>query len=225
MFGKKWRTGLLLASLGAFTIGTANAAMIMGTAGEQDHNNGDTLTTGDFDVAGGGEAAPFNAFIGSDISAGGASANFGINYLATSDPILSASIMLGLYDHDSAASGNQIVLFTVDGFDFTVDLSALAEASGGAQGEANVYTVSLSGAGLFTALSDGSANVVVSVGGPGLGLFGETAGNGFGVDFAKITIETDDGGGGPGPVIPEPTTVLLLGTGIAGLLWRQRRHA
>ena len=137
------------------------------------------------------------------------------NYGPIIDPILSATITIGIADHDSAASGSQLGLFTLDGNSLTMALNALFEASGGADTEYNVYSLALPGS-IFADLADGSMTAQLNLTGPGLvtPLFPlpgpnppiESAGNGAFLIFSTLKIET-----GVAPVA-EPGTLLLLST-------------
>ena len=90
-----------------------------------------------------------------------------VTYAALTDPVVSASLTLGIYDHDSSASGSQLALFTVDGNDLTATLDTQFEAGGGSLDlEYNVYSVDLTG--LFGDLTDGMVSVVLNLDGPGL---------------------------------------------------------
>jgi hypothetical protein len=95
-----------------------------------------------------GQDAPFNASCGADVVAnpGNCSANWLFSYGALADPILSASLTLGIVDHDSDAGGSQLGSFSLDTFsDLTALLDAEFEATGGGDGMYNVYTIDLAG--------------------------------------------------------------------------------
>lgn len=127
----------------------------------------------------------------------------------------------GLYDRDDAGlqffdlTGN--VTTGVRGFDFTVGLGRSA-------GNIEVF---FDGASLFVALDDaGQAVPVANI----LNFFEDD--NLFGkgesfvgsVDFIRIHDDSSTFGTEP-PTIPEPTTILLLGVGLAGLgVVRKRLH-
>ena len=134
----------------------ANAAVTTQMLGDADFTNGQSVPTATFTGASAGDPAPFNQFIGSDVAGPNFSASFTFNYGAIVGPITSATIQLGLYEGDSAASGNQVASFTVDGVDITALLNTALEATPGATGQEIYYTVSLPGA-TFAALADGSA--------------------------------------------------------------------
>lgn len=180
------------------------------------------LTT--FTGAAAGDPAPFNEFIGLDTSAG---PNFSANWTFNAyggpvvDPILSATIQIGLYDGDSVANGDQVASFTVDGVDLTAALNAVLEATPSQTGTEVHYTVSLSAAALAELL-DGSATVSLTLQGPGFGVLGDLPNNGAGVDFSILSITTDTGTNPPPTGIPEPGSATLAVLGL-GLLARRRR--
>ena len=175
-----------------------------------------------------GQPAPFDGGLGSDVFEN-ASGTWTHSYGALGDPIVSAMLRIGLVDHDSAASGDQVALFTVDGVDLTAALNALLNGSGGGNGEYNVYSVDLGS--LAGSLADGSESVVLTLQGAGLGqcfdflcpdpnnpTVEETGSNGAHYIFAALRIETRDTQG-----VPEPGTLGLLGLGLGVLALRRRR--
>jgi hypothetical protein len=184
------------------------------TLGDQDFADGATPVTGDFLTAGGGEPAPFNGvFIGSDVGGPNFSTSWAFSYGAIADTITGGSLSFGIYDHESAASGNQVASFTVNGVDLTGALNTLFEAHGGASREDNVYTLTLP-ASTFAGLASGTVNVSLALAGPGLGLFGETTFNGAALDFSTLDIAT---------AVPEPLSSTLLLIGVPAVLAAARR--
>jgi hypothetical protein len=118
-----------------FALGLALAGAIPATAatitlGDQDFADGTLLPggTAQFLAPQGGEPAPIGQFLGSDVSSTSFSASWIFNLGA--GPVTSASITFGIADHDSAAPGNQLLSFSVDGVDLTATLDALFEAPG-----------------------------------------------------------------------------------------------
>lgn len=204
------KTIAALALLAGSQVALANTIV---TLGDQDFVDGATPTTGDFLTAGGGEPAPFNGvFVGSD-SGSNFSASWAFSYGAIADTIIGGSLSFGIYDHESAASGNQVASFTVNGVDFTGALNTLFESHGGASREDNVYTLTLPSS-TFAGLASGTVNVSLSLAGPGLGLFGETTFNGAALDFSTLDIAT---------AVPEPLTSTLLLLGVPAVLAAARR--
>jgi len=183
------------------------------TLGDQDFLDGATPTTGAFLTAGAGEPVPFDGvFSGSDTGSN-FSASWTFSYGAIADTITGGSLILGIYEHESDASGNQVASFTVNGVDLTGALNTLFESHGGASREDNVYTLALP-ASTFAGLASGTVNVSLSLAGPGLGLFGETAFNGAALDFSTLDIAT---------AVPEPLTSTLLLLGVPAVFAAARR--
>jgi len=184
------------------------------TLGDQDFADGATPATLPFQTAGAGEPAPFNGVvIGSDISGPNFSASWTFSYGAIVDTITGGSLILGIYEHDSIAPGNQVASFTVNGVDLTGALNTLFEAHGGASRENNVYTLTLP-ASTFAGLASGTVNVSLSLASPGWGLFDKTDFNGAGLDFSTLDIAT---------AVPEPLTSTLLLLGVPAVFAAARR--
>ena len=201
---------VLLALLAGSQFALANTIV---TVGEQDFADGSTMNTGPFLAAGAGEPAPFDGvFVGSDVSGPNFSASWTFSYGALAS-VTGGSLTLGIYDHESAATGNQVASFTVNGIDLTSALNIQFESHGGGSKEDNIYTLTLP-ATTFSALGSGTVNISLSLAGPGLGLFGETPFNGAGLDFSTLDIAT---------AVPEPLTSTLLLIGIPAILVAARR--
>lgn len=180
----------------------------------------------------GGQTPPFDQSCGSDLF-GNCSAAWSFSYGAIADPISSASLTLGIVDHDSAASGSQLSLYTLDGNSLTAALDAQFEAVGdGLDGMYNVYTIDL--VGLFANLTDGSALISLALALPGLQtctlpfacpgetlpFVSETATNGANLIFSTLTIETQDI---TIPPVPIPAAAPLFLSAIAAFgLYRRR---
>ena len=200
-------------------MGQTEAASVIRTLGDQDFADGATVTSGALLAASAGEPFPFNGpFIGSDAGGPNFSASWTFTYGLLPFAIQTASITLGITDHDSAAAGSQLASFTVDGNNLTSLLDALFEASQAPSGRYHVYTVAIP-ASAFPALADGSATFSLTLQGPGLGILGPTQFNGAGLDFSTIILT---------PILtPEPAGSILLLAGLAGLIgyvrWRWRR--
>lgn len=211
------RKCLSLRTLAAFALLAGSqfalAATVV-TLGDQDFADGATPTTGAFLTAGTGEPAPFDGvFNGSDVSGPNFSASWTFSYGAIADTITGGSLIFGIYDHESAASGNQVASFTVNGIDLTGALNTLFESHGGGSRENSVYTLALP-VSTFAGLASGTFNVSLSLAAPGLGLFGETPFNGAALDFSTLDIAT---------AVPEPLTSTLLLFGIPAVFAAARR--
>jgi hypothetical protein len=165
------------------------------------------------------QPAPFNAFCGSDTVANDScSASWTFTYMVPAgDDITSATLSLGIYDIDSAATGNQIASFTLDGTD---DLTSLLNASseglnsgaGAPNNQYNILMITIPTADL-AALDGGSATFALALQGPGLGTLGNTPSNGAGLDFSTLDMEAESGE--TPPPVPEPPSWML---GLTGLL-------
>lgn len=218
---KKWlcsRIIVLFALLAGPHIAFANTIV---TLGQQDFADGSTPTTGDFLTAGAGEPAPFNGvFIGSDTTGPNFSASWTFSYGAIVN-VTGGNLVLGIYDHESAATGNQVASFTLNGIDLTNALNTLFESHGGGRSEDNVYTLALP-AGTFADLASGAVTFALSLQGPGLGLFGETPFNGAALDFSTLNISTQQN---PPQPVPEPMTLTLILIGFLAWAGVRRRMA
>jgi hypothetical protein len=151
------------------------------------------------------------------------------------DPILSATLTFGIADHDSAASGDQVSLFSIDGNNNTTLLNSLFNAAGeGTQtnlgSQYDVYSIDLLSMGLGGSLLDGILDVqltlqpnslVFNLFGPDLGLQESNVGNGAFLIFSTLDVETDTGGG----VIPEQQALVVWSMlGVMGLVYVGRRR-
>ena len=219
---------VLAMALGAPAL--AGAAIINDTEGNASpgFNDGDTPTLLDLLAAQGGQPAPFDAGIGNELIG----PNFGAAWMHTSfgpitDPIVSATMSIGIADHDSAAGGDQVASFLVDGADGTGLLNGLFNGTGGGDNEYNVYSfdvLALIGA---PALADGTVNVSLALQPPGLQtniLFGGVSDTDFNAAFlifSSLEIVTQDQTGPPVPA-PAPATLALLALGLLGLGARRR---
>ena len=216
---------LLIGGLALSSVG--HAAIITTSLGNTSpgFNDGDTPTTPQVGSAQGGQPVPFDQGYGTDgLFGGNFDQSWTHTFAAITDPILSASLTIGIVDHDSSATGSQLGLFALDGNELTSDLDALFEAGGGSLDlEYNVYTIDL--AALIADLADGSVSVALRLAGPGLvtplfpnpGPPQETTTNGANLIFSTLTIETRDG-----QPVPDPATLSLALLAFGPLLWRRR---
>lgn len=208
----------LVASL--FSLGLllpqANAALITDTEG-----NGPGVTGfADGDLLG---FPQFGMFPAPEIGAGTNGADPTEDFSRTwshvfgpiADPILSAQLTLGIYDHDSASPDSQLASLMLDGNDFTTTLDGLFEGHGGANSEYNVYSFDLSS--IIASLTDGNLLAALDLKGPveSPGLLPTFPNqidpfNGATLIFSSLEITTQDGGGNQ---IPEPGALWLLSLG------------
>lgn len=166
----------------------------------------------------------FTGFCGEDTTAN-CDKSWTFNYvIPAGESIVSAFLSVGLWDLDSNQPGNQVALYQVNGGDvLTGSMNTAAEALHGGTGAADieydVFTFSLAN---FGALSGGSATAHMTWQGLGGGPFGQTAFNGGAILFSTLNITTL--GSTPPPPVPEPTSLLLMATGLgAGVHSRVRQ--
>ena len=230
----RFLTTAFLLALGG--IQAAAAATITSTLGNPTPGYGDGDSPLPFALNQTGPAPVFDRSIGNDVLQDDTfSATWTHSYGAIADPILGASITIGIWDHDSAAEGSQLAGFSIDTTDVTSALNVLFEQPGhGLDGMYNEYTVTL-GAATFADLSDGSAILSLALLSPGLTTctlaflcpeepvvpaLVETIGNGAALIFSTLTIETQEISP---PAIPIPAAAPLFATALALFgLYRRR---
>lgn len=211
-------TLLFGAALAIFLIGSQplwSQTPINVQIGTQHFTNGqNSIGTFTFDTAVAGQPAPFNTFCGSDLTAN-CSATWTFHYTVPAGfSVGSATFDLGIYDIDSAAPGNQVASFTLDGTNnLTGLLNIAANGLDGGTGAPNlqydVLAISIPSAD-FSALLSGTATFALTLQGPGLAVptilnpTGQTARNGAGLDFSSLDITPT----------PEPVSWLLFLTGV-----------
>lgn len=233
---KIWFSALALFAATAFpSVALASSIVVSvgNTAPTDPFNGGAPLVSGNTygsAVISSNFVAPFfTDFCGADAGATPANCDksWTFNYVIPGgETITAASLTVGLWDFDSTQAGNQGSLYQVNGGDvLTGSLNTAAEALHGGTGavntEYNVFTFSLAN---FGALSGGSATVHLTFSGPGGGLFGPTDFNGGAILFSTLNITTQGSTPPPNNPVPEPTTLVLLATGIgAGLRSRIKK--
>ena len=208
--------GLLLTLAVCLAI-PAKADTVTSNLGTQNFTAGTKVTTGAFLTAVAAQPAPFNAFCGSD-TASNCSANWTFNYVVPSgDTVTGATLSLGILDLDSAAAGNQIASFTLNGVDdLTSTINTVANALDGGTGSPNsfyeVLTIIIPGADLAD-LGGTSATFALQSSQPGLGILGATSFNGVGLDFSTLSLTVTAGTTNP-PPMPEPSSLALCLAGV-----------
>jgi hypothetical protein len=182
--------------------------------GTEHFANGTPITTLAYITAVSGQPAPFGAFCGSDISSNCAATwTFSGYTVPAGDTLISATLTLGIYDIDSAAPGDQVASFTLNGTDpLTTQLNAASEGLDGGTGAPNseydVLTITIPGSD-FAALASGTATFALTLQGPGLGKLGTTNDNGAGLDFSSLNMEAMS----PMSPTPELSSWMLFLTG------------
>jgi hypothetical protein len=209
---RKWSSIIVVFAMGLLGSVSSAKADTVATIGTQHFTDGTKITTGAFNTAVAGQQAPFNIFCGSDISSN-CFASWTFTYLLPGgDTITGATLTLGIYDIDSAAAGNQVGVFTLNGGDLTSQMNAVSEAANSANSFYNVLSLTIPST-FFADLQGGSATFALTLSGPGLGILGTTLDNGAGLDFSSLDIASQPS---TGPT-PELSTGLLLCTGLLGL--------
>lgn len=209
--------GILMFFVGALSPTKAQVPIDVSIGAPPSFGDDTKQTASAYSTAVTGQPAPFNAtptICGSD-TASNCSASWVFNYTVPSgDTIVAATLTLGIWDIDSAASGNQVASYSLDGSDdLTSLLNSASEGLNGGTGSANSYynvlTITIPSS-YFTDLNSGAATIALALQGPGLGVLGTTTDNGAGLVYSSLDMEAM---GAMGPT-PEPSTYLLL---LAGL--------
>ena len=211
--------GLVLAAA-LYSAVPAKADTVSANIGTQNFTSGTKITTVGFLAATLLQPAPFNGFCGTDIL-GNCSASWTFNYaVPVGDTITGATLSLGIYDLDSAAAGNQIASFTLNGVDdLTTTINTVSEALDGTGSPNSFYdvlTIVIPGADLVD-LAGGSATFSLKTQAPGLGILGNTLFNGVGLDFSSLSLTVTPGTTTPPPPMPEPSSLALCLAGVAAV--------
>jgi hypothetical protein len=165
-----------------------------------------------------GQPAPFDQGYGHSLFGPHFSGDWMFNYAAITETILSATITIGIADHDSQASGDQVTSYIVDGNDMTLGLNTAFESIGGSDQEYNIYTLAFNGSS-FAGLADGTAAASLGLKGPGLittigGAIEEISFNPAFLIFSTLEIVYKDANTPPTSQIPEPSTLILFSLGL-----------
>jgi hypothetical protein len=191
---------------GAVSSALHASTTITTTLGFQHFKDGDKPTTSTYNTATAGNPTPFIGFNSSSDTSTDFDASWTISYSLPAGSVTAGTLTIGIYDHDSAAAGDQVALFTLGGVDLTTDLNTALEGHGGANREYDIYSLTLPSS-TFATLHTGSASFHLTLQGPGLGVLGTTTFNGAGVDFVTL-----------GVTVPEPQNAAFA-FGAAALLF------
>ncbi len=174
-----------------------------------------------------GQPAPFTGICGSDLTTN-CSTNWTFNYTVPSgQTITAATLLLGIWDIDSAASLNQVGSYTLTGGDnLTTLLNSAANApnagTGSKNSEYDILSVSIPSTS-FVTLATGTAQFSLALQGPGLGVLSPTTNPPFNAGrlvFSTLNIDTAEV-----TTTPEPSFVTLvpMALGAFALLRRRRK--
>ena len=221
------KTYLIAAAAAITTIpSTAQAAVTISDAGTQVEVGGTPAADGQVVASsawtGSTDPLPFDVRSGFDDNT-----NFSVawsqTYTAPGGSVESATLLLGLYDVDSLAAGNQIGLLTLNGIDLTAILNAIVESKPYDSLTYGLYEIALPST-TYAALLGGNLSFQLNLTGPGrVGDGMATTHNAGIIDFSRVTITTSTG---TAPAVPEPGTwaMMLLGFGTVGTMARTRRR-
>lgn len=228
----------VLAVLAALThLSQANAGLINQSAGNTTHGFSDGQILGFFpDVfsAQSGQAEPAFASVFGNEHIENFSTTWQFGYSAFSDNVNSASLTIGIWDHDSNVVGDQVGSFLLNGLEFSNALNSTFNARGGTDNEFNVYTLDLmaltsnSAQSVIDTLKSGFLDISLNLQGQaattpfGGGAAQLTPFNGAGLIFANLSVSYSASTPNPDP-IPEPAAFTLVVLGLV-LLMRVKRN-
>jgi hypothetical protein len=187
--------------------------------------NNSIQTTASVNTAQTGQFAPFTGNCGSDATTN-CSAGWTFNYTVPSgQTITAATLLLGIWDIDSGAPGNQVASYTLTGGDnLTVALNTVAEALnsnlGSRNSEYDVLTVTIPNTS-FGLLALGTAQISLALQGPGLGVLANNNPpfNGAKLVFSTLNLETTEVTN-----TPEPSFLGLVPMALGTFAFFRRRR-
>ena len=136
---------------------SAPAAVLTFPLGTSSFPDGAQVGSGTYTAA--SDVAPFNTFIGSDVSGPNLSTAWTFTYPQINDAIAWATILVSLYDDDSLAAGSQLATFNLNGaVDLRSALDTLMEAKQNGSGLIAYNTVDIPSSG-FAQLASGNVTV------------------------------------------------------------------
>lgn len=213
-------TKSMLAMSALYALSMQPASALTVTLGNQFFQPGDRPNGTALSASFSGEPAPFNAFIGDDTGVNtNLNASWTFNYSAISG-ITSASLLLGILDADSAAAGNQVASFTLNGLDLTGLINSAFEANPVGSNVYAIYTIELPST-TFATLATGTANFSLALQGPGLAVLGDTPLNGAALDFSTLNLSNQVTP--PPQNVPAPAAAALLLTALPWLVRRNKK--
>lgn len=168
-----------------------------------------------------GQPAPFGSICGSDTGNNGStncSASWTLpSYSVAGQTITGATLTLGIWDIDSAATGSQVASYLLTGGDsLTALLNGDAESVQSINNEYDVFSVTIPTTS-FALLEGGSASISLALQAPGLGALGNSPSNGAGLIFSTLDLQTM-----PVTTTPEPSLLPLLLCGLGAIVLIRR---
>lgn len=196
---------LTLSTIILTSIATAGSATVLDAMGDRDF--ADNVAPGgvaNFEGANAGDPTGFNEFRGSDFGSSFATFSFSHSF-APLTGATSASLTLGIYDHDSTTSSQPGLSIMFDGVAQDVSMWAGISATP-AYNYIRAMSVDLA------LLADGNLDVVIS----SLGVPGQN-GNGLGIDFSELSAEIG--------AVPVPASGLLILGALGGIAAIKRKRS
>lgn len=186
------------------TAGSASAAVLQ-MLGDQDFADGESpILAASIPATSAGDPAPFNTLFGSDPGGSFGTINFTHNF-AVPVGATTASIEIGLIDHDSFSAGSDTIDILFDGI---AQDTSVWEGISINPSSAHVRSMAVD----LALIADGILNVQISATASASGF----SGNGIGVDFSKLSADVTG-------VIPLPASGLLVLSAVGLVALRRKR--